>query len=1353
MKLVLSAPNDTTLQLTLCDPALPITKQLPLNPAQITSLRQCVTTYQTLLAQATNHDALKQWGLQLFQLLNQQADLIGKWLNAVGARSLEIQAALNPTPFQHLLLNLPWEIMADQQQFLAADVMVYEVVRRIGHATPATPNARYNDLTLVFMAADPDFSGGLQYEAEERAILQATRNANNLNLWVEESGNLNRLTQRIVESGHCDMVHISCHGGYDPQHGFVLQLEDDYYRPQPVTAHDFQNLAPHIQCLFLSACHSAEMTDAPAFALQLCKMGIANVIGWNGSVADDDATAFAAIVYNALLQQASVPYACGIARQRLLQQHLYAQKNAQPQQHAHWHLGRVYLAPHGGLPLLDTQKTSSPKRRGKPCHELLDKKKKVVPVASRETFVGRRKQTKDALNALAKRSAAGILLTGMGGTGKSSLAARIVQRLEPRYKAVIIYQDYSEAAILSELKPFFTGDNRHDIFQRYLADIQYRPHYFADNLIEILQTQLAEQPIILIVDDLEQYALETLQTATMANKTPVKPQYQQALAGLITAFARADTQSHLLLTSRYPFCVLDEYGHDKTNDLLEMPVPDMNLIEQEKHWLALLQTGIVKGVRNAAQDQGFLKQIWAICQGNSGLQDVLYQPLLKGEYAVLQKALDKLQAYRADQARMVTPPAMDNVDKYLQRIALETYHTALTDTERQYLRVLSLFEFAIPEILMLQAGEQLGIHDPQTALQHLANLGLLNHWQGEGLDGHIARYGLAQKIVAPLTQLDRHFIASICAPLLWQIWFAEFLQAYKIDTSKTLKEQLVFIWQHHFPIHYSGELPLQSTQDQERIAHLHRFCIHNSLTDWEKLGFTADAFIDLFELSLSLNTFEKLRISTTTLDGLSDFQLSELWKVFTDEMAEFKKLTSTKSNVIISSMLQSFICRPDLLAKAYQLYLGEISRDDYQKLTAMEVRNAEERHLMAIQLAKTQAQQVQAYGEYAQFLADQKQDYEQAETFYLRAIDADPKHAHNLGNYANFLADQKQDYAQAEIFYLRAIEAEPKHANNLGNYANFLADQKQDYAQAEIFYLRAIEAEPKHANNLGNYANFLADQKQDYAQAGIFYLRAIDADPKHANSLGNYANFLANQKQDYAQAEIFYLRAIDADPKNARWIGNYANFLANQKQDYAQAEIFYLRAIEADPKHANSLGNYAYFLWQHKQDYAQAEIFYLRAIDADPKNARWIGNYANFLADQKQDYAQAEIFYLRAIEADPKHANNLGNYAKLLFATNRPAQAQQYLEQAESQKNLHPDLTVELAFYRYAHCEPFALPPLKQQLQAGARSLGWNLTANVQRATADQHPSPALLAAIAQVISGAQDINTLEQYPEWSTTP
>ena len=49
-----------------------------------------------------------------------------------------------------------------------------------------------------------------------------------------------------------------------------------------------------------------------------------------------------------------------------------------------------------------------------------------------------------------------------------------------------------------------------------------------------------------------------------------------------------------------------------------------------------------------------------------------------------------------------------------------------------------------------------------------------------------------------------------------------------------------------------------------------------------------------------------------------------------------------------------------------------------------------------------------------------------AEEYYQRAIEADPKDANNLGNYANFLCDQRQDYDKAEEYYQRAIEADPK---------------------------------------------------------------------------------------------------------------------------------------------------------------------------------------------------------------------------------------------------------------------------------------------------------------------------------------
>ena len=232
-----------------------------------------------------------------------------------------------------------------------------------------------------------------------------------------------------------------------------------------------------------------------------------------------------------------------------------------------------------------------------------------------------------------------------------------------------------------------------------------------------------------------------------------------------------------------------------------------------------------------------------------------------------------------------------------------------------------------------------------------------------------------------------------------------------------------------------------------------------------------------------------------------------------------------------------------------------------------------------------------------------------------------------------------------------------------------------------------------------------------------------------------------------------YQRAVEADPKDADWLGNYAVFLKNQKQDYAQAEVMYQRAVEADPKDADWLGNYANFLYQQKQDYAQAEVMYQRAVEADLKNALWLGLYANFLANQKQDYAQAELMYQRVLEINPDDASDLGNYAKLLFVTNQKAQALQCLEKAENQPNLHPDLQVELAFYRYAHCQPYALAPLKQQLRSGSRSIGWDLTDNVKRACADNHPHRELLSAIAKVISGKQGIAILDQYPEWTDTP
>ena len=415
-------------------------------------------------------------------------------------------------------------------------------------------------------------------------------------------------------------------------------------------------------------------------------------------------------------------------------------------------------------------------------------------------------------------------------------------------------------------------------------------------------------------------------------------------------------------------------------------------------------------------------------------------------------------------------------------------------------------------------------------------------------------------------------------------------------------------------------------------------------------------------------------------------------------------------------------------------------------------------------------------GNYALFLKDVRHDYDQAEAYYKRALAADPNHANNLGNYANFLYNIRCDYDQAETYYKKALEADPNHANTLGNYALFLKNIRHDYDQAEAYYKRALEADPKNANALGNYASFLHTIRHAYDQAEAYYKRALEANPKDANALGNYALFLHTIRHAYDQAEVYYKRALEADPNHANTLGNYALFLHTIRHAYDQAEVYYKRALEADPNHANTLGNYAVFLNDIRHDYDQAESYYKRALDpknavtlgnyavflndirhdydqaeryykraleADPKNANTLGNYAVFLKNIRHDYDQAETYYKRALEVDPKSANKLGNYAHFLITCRGDLKRadsliQQAFENADNDEETKP-LQAKLWFYRYAHYyEEWGAEAEKELaalLNAGAKSISWNLATDIELARKNRHPHIEQVEAFAKALT------------------
>lgn len=64
-----------------------------------------------------------------------------------------------------------------------------------------------------------------------------------------------------------------------------------------------------------------------------------------------------------------------------------------------------------------------------------------------------------------------------------------------------------------------------------------------------------------------------------------------------------------------------------------------------------------------------------------------------------------------------------------------------------------------------------------------------------------------------------------------------------------------------------------------------------------------------------------------------------------------------------------------------------------------------------------------------------EQDIDQRQRLLEKAVKMFPNSAACLGNYANFLCDHRHDFDKAEPFYLRAIEAAPAHKVYRENYA------------------------------------------------------------------------------------------------------------------------------------------------------------------------------------------------------------------------------------------------------------------------------------------------------------------------------
>jgi len=269
----------------------------------------------------------------------------------------------------------------------------------------------------------------LDIEREMGAILDAAGEAvadDRAQVRILEVADVDSIEQALARDEY-HVLHLSGHGAVD-----AIELEDQDGHAVAVSAGDFiaafQAAGTVMPLVFVSACQGGD--SARGFAVAMHRRGVARVVAMSGSVTDRYATDLAAAFY-AQLSKSPAPRAgvcLAAARRELERARQRAGSTAGPPE---WATPTVLLGGEDAAILdsdLDQRELSQP-----PVYAVGD----AVPMLGMGELIGRRNVLRATLRALrhderftaAYGEIAGVVLTGIGGVGKSSVAGRTMARL------------------------------------------------------------------------------------------------------------------------------------------------------------------------------------------------------------------------------------------------------------------------------------------------------------------------------------------------------------------------------------------------------------------------------------------------------------------------------------------------------------------------------------------------------------------------------------------------------------------------------------------------------------------------------------------------------------------------------------------------------------------------------------------------------------------------------------------------------------------------------------------------------------------------------------------------------------
>ena len=446
------------------------------------------------------------------------------------------------------LAGLPWEALPRPDG--RGPLALHPLVSLFRKTDAASARLLPGPLRIVVAIAAPDSGGGavLDYEEELRNVLAAVRVARQdaADVRVVPFATPAAIRDELGR-GPAHVLHISGHGSPG-----TLDLENEDGSARPVSAEQFLDQAvpagrmPPV--ISLSACYTdaAASENGASFAAWLCRHGAAAVIATETSITDTYATRLLARVYGTLARTHDPDVVAALSEAR---REVQAELETSPNQRykdlarlGEWAAVTV-LAATGSVPVLDPEHTAPAAPQ--------PSRPRIAGLAARRDwyFVGRRPEQRRWAAELTGPEFSGIVVFGIGGTGKTTLAAEIVNRIRDREPGRILVTltgpltlEGLLGALISTIRRtlLVAGQDANaiqalDVAGR--ADLPWR-----DRLAILRDHVLDHVPVLLLLDNFE----DNLRPDGTQNAVR-----DEVLADLLDAWVTDPGSSRLLITSRY----------------------------------------------------------------------------------------------------------------------------------------------------------------------------------------------------------------------------------------------------------------------------------------------------------------------------------------------------------------------------------------------------------------------------------------------------------------------------------------------------------------------------------------------------------------------------------------------------------------------------------------------------------------------------------------------------------------------------------------------------------------------------------------------------------------------------------